>query len=231
MLHEFAAKCSELSNARKVVAKRLSNAVTRRLPSLGMVGAQLSVDVQKGVAFEQATSNGVDNADYMLLYEDSTERGGKLDVVASSGEKARIMLAMECELPGSAGALCRVRESQHLPPIAVLYDEIDAHVGGRAAVSVARMLATQSGQVITITHSPSVAAVADTHLVVTKYPASGSHRVPITVTEVQGDMRKKELARMASGDLAPAEAENFATALLRDGVAWKSRRAESDVHL
>jgi DNA repair ATPase RecN len=222
-LQAFAALCSELSHARLKVAETLSTAVTARLPSLGMTGSKLVVDLHSDVVgCEHATTNGVDHVAFLLQHEDATESGGALDVVASAGEKARIMLAMECELPGSAGALCRASEVRNLPPITVLYDEIDAHVGGRAAVSMARMLAMQSGQVISITHSPSVAAVAETHLVVQKHSTTNYQKVLVTVKKVDGDLRKKELARMASGDLATDEAEHFASALLRYGAAMQN---------
>jgi DNA repair ATPase RecN len=212
--------CTELSRARIEVANTLSAAVTTQLSSLGMTGTKFVVDLHQDSAIhEYATENGIDRVDFLLQHEDAAERGGSLDEVASDGEKARIMLAMECELPGSAGALCRASQIRNLPPIAVIYDEIDAHVGGRAAVAVARMLAKQSGQVITITHSPSVAAIAETHIVVQKHPTLNSQKIPVTVKKVDGDLRTKELARMASGDLASDEAESFASALLRDAAA------------
>jgi DNA repair protein RecN (Recombination protein N) len=113
--------------------------------------------------------------------------------------------------------------------MAVVYDEIDAHVGGHAAVSVANMLVDQSRsgqQVIAITHSPSVGAVADTHLVVRCRDDNDSNvrrniMNEISVDCVTGSERRKELARMASGNLALEEAEVFAEALIRDAAATK----------
>lgn len=211
--------CNELSRARIDVANTLSAAVTKQLPLLGMTGTKFFVDLHhEKPIYEHVTDNGIDSVDFLLQHEDAAERVGSLSEVASDGEKARIMLAMECELPGSAGALCRSSQIRNLPPIAIIYDEIDAHVGGRAAVSVARMLANQFGQIITITHSPSVAAIAETHLVVQKHPTLNSQKIPVTVKKVDGDLRTKELARMASGDLASDEAERFASALLRDAA-------------
>jgi DNA repair ATPase RecN len=80
------------------------------------------------------------------------------------------------------------------------------------------MLANQFGQIITITHSPSVAAIAETHLVVQKHPTLNSQKIPVTVKKVDGDLRTKDLDRMASGDLASDEADMFASALLRDAA-------------
>ena len=119
--------------------------------------------------------------------------------------------------------------------MAVIYDEIDAHVGGRAAVAVAKLLVDQTrpqtgGQVISITHSPSVAAVADKHVVIQKASGNTSAETstnPIIVSLVDGTLREQELGRMCGGDLAQDEAEAFAAALLRDG---ESQRKLSNVN-
>ena len=129
--------------------------------------------------------------------------------------------------------------SEFCPPASVMYDEIDAHVGGRAAVALAKLLSDQTrlvssngerkssrGQVVSITHSPAVAAIADRHIVV----QTKSHRndVPldesesgaarsVSVSLIDGQLRRKEVARMAAGDLATEEAEAFADALIREG--------------
>jgi DNA repair ATPase RecN len=105
--------------------------------------------------------------------------------VASAGERARILLALECALPGAIGAALQSRESlsalnegddavlyytyTSLPPIAIVYDEIDSHVGGRAVQSVTRCLLQQSRQgfqIVSISHNPTVAAAAQTHIIV-----------------------------------------------------------------
>jgi len=108
--------------------------------------------------------------------------------------------------------------------VAVIYDEIDAHVGGRASVSVAQMLFDQSKacQVLSITHSPSLAAIADTHICVERGKSNTNGRsFDVVVNRVEGKERCKELARMASGDTAVDEAELFAEALLRDASTVK----------
>jgi DNA repair protein RecN (Recombination protein N) len=265
-LKRFEAACSMLTSARQKVAKQLSLAVSQRMPSLGMEStflADLQTSTRKCTDASVYGSNarlGTDSIDFFLLHRTANGKsgesvtsasgkprdgGGKVDVVASSGEKARILLAIECELPGSIGAANRARASDDLeskdsqirpdydqtmaPPVSVIYDEIDAHVGGRAAVAMANMLADQSreranrrvkSQVVTITHSPSVAAIADLHILVQRQNSRNDKRghVPVRVTVIDGAERRKELARMASGDLAPDEAEVFADALLRDGA-------------
>jgi DNA repair ATPase RecN len=141
--------------------------------------------------------------------------------------------------------------------VAVLYDEIDAHVGGRAAVALSRMLVEQSErtQVLAITHNPSLAASGDLHLVVRRrsdgrkphgeeeegmsdgalngIPGMPSLLQPpssfVSIAAVEGTDRRNELVRMASGDLAPAEAAAFAEALIRDGRSYaQGRKATED---
>lgn len=140
-------------------------------------------------------------------------------------------------MPGSVGAsYARLKKETDasllwagLPPVAVIYDEIDAHVGGHAAVAMGRMLASQSrwSQVVAITHNPSVAAVADTHVVIQRIPSRDGlpNEKTVRAEAVEGPERRKELARMASGDMATEEAEIFAEALIRDGSKVKDLRA------
>jgi DNA repair protein RecN (Recombination protein N) len=106
---------------------------------------------------------------------------------ASGGELSRVMLAIEVLLAGSD------------PVGTMVFDEIDAGVGGRAAVEIGRRLAAlaQSTQVLVVTHLPQVAAFADQHLQVAKAETAG-----VTATEVnelKGEDRVRELARMLAG--------------------------------
>lgn len=232
-LEEAAAK---LTNARREVISRISKAISERLPILGMENSRFEARLRP---MEKPTYSsftlGVEEVDFYLLHDNTDcndetrnakSRGGKVESVASSGEKARILLAIECELPGSVGALCGTSSSenvQYQAPVAVIYDEIDAHVGGRASVAVGKMLAdqSQSCQVISITHSPSVAAIASKHICIQKEVLSGEKGSVASATVVTGPERRKELARMAAGDMATEEAEIFAEALIRD-VSKKS---------
>lgn len=259
-LHNFEGESKQLSDARTKICRELSISISQKLPSLGMEAIFIS-RLNKGVRkCSDATVGilGVDSVDFLLLnketltndegatiWDKNEEYQQLLDVVGSSGEKARVLLCIETSIPGSVGA-CIVdqnpsefetiqesmtHESVH-PLVAILYDEIDAHVGGRALVSMGKMLLEQTretissstypkkrGQVISITHSPSLAALADRHLVVRKVKQDStqlSDVIEVSVTCVEGDERTKELARMASGDIAVDEAEIFARALLRD---------------
>jgi DNA repair ATPase RecN len=244
--------CQVLSQARSELAKRLSRSISRRLPLLGMENSRFETRLRTIGDPTYISGLGVDEVDFFLLHDtskstttnsaqddsfvgsnnngesqsSSSQRGGKVDLVASSGEKARILLAIECEIPGSVRALCGITpggsdgddENTTPPPVAVIYDEIDAHVGGRASVSVAQMLSDQSRscQVVSITHSPSVAAMADLHICIQRHAPSADGRIVASANLVEGSSRRKELARMAAGDMAPEEAEVFVEALIRD---------------
>jgi DNA repair ATPase RecN len=234
-----------LSQARKNLAKRISKSITGRLPLLGMENSSFEAHLRPIDEPSYSTALGVEEIDFLLLHDNAEveskgkghkeTRGGSIDLVASSGEKARILLAIECEIPGSVRALCGTApllydeastiddDTAFTPPVAVIYDEIDAHVGGRASVSVAKMLSDQSRscQVLAITHSPSVAAIADLHVCVNKQSPSEDGKIITSAEIVEGSSRRKELARMASGDMAMKEAEIFADALIRE-VAKKN---------
>lgn len=246
---------NKLHEARLVLSSRVSGQVTKLLQNLGMNGCQFTMQLQKEEKVPELAFT--DKLDFALSYGLSPKRG-KVDhrigvgsaseFIASSGEKARILLAMETVLPGSIGACCRKSQTSDSPdvdkvqfqhdgdaplqnlvaPIAVMYDEIDAHVGGQAVVALAKMLFEQSrssGQIISITHSASVAAFADQHLVINRAQLKDSDRMVITIIDAFGEERRKELARMTSGDMAAEEASRFAEALLREREQYISRAA------
>ena len=267
-LREFKEACENLSHERHILASKLSTSVTERIKSLGMEGSTFQVGLETNVyectdsaGFSDNSILGLDAVAFYILHRqvvngatneagkgdlpvtgrsNNDERGGKLDVVGSSGEKARILLAIETDLPGSIGACCSKPTADLIPstqiaPVAVVYDEIDAHVGGRAAVALAKLLSDQTrkspdnhsakAQIISITHNPAVAAVADRHLVIHKLPMGNSlnGRVEVIAKSVIGACRLEELARMAAGDLAGDEGLRFAEALLREGTLHRER--------
>lgn len=249
-LGELEEACKVLTEARSKLCQRVSDSISRRLPRLGMENSKFEARLRTidNPSYSQSHL-GVDEVDFYLLHEDNMatpetisngsvtedrQIGGKIESVASSGEKARVLLAIECEIPGSISATSRESamdeedQSSRILPVAVIYDEIDAHVGGRASVSVAQMLFDQSKacQVLSITHSPSLAAIADTHICVHRGKSDSNGRMfDVVANRVDGVERRKELARMASGDMVMEEAEVFAEALLRDATSIKTRTA------
>ncbi len=237
-LSTFLCVASKLTLERQQVADELTSSVTSRLPLVGMERSIFTASITP----RGDTPNSDDTIDFLLLhrYADDEKKaadGGKMNEIASSGEKARILLCVECELPGSVAASYAVARAKKedeteaelvgLPPIAIVYDEIDAHVGGRAAVAMGSMLVEQSkwSQVIAITHSASIAAAADSHIVVQReHPVAhkpSKKNTTVNAVSVEDTARRKELARMASGDIAKDEAEAFAEALIREAMKAK----------
>ena len=212
-LENFEQACELLSADRKRVSEDLIAAVNSRLPALGMNASAFDIVLDptaRSCTDTAAFAIGLDSVEFNLHQGESSvggassvRTGGALDRVASSGEKARILLAMECSLPGCIRATINSNKESSIDgippvPITVIYDEIDAHVGGSAAVALGHMLADQSlqTQVIAITHSPAVAASADAHVVVQKNLQHDEMRIKVeAVSEAD---RQLEVGRMAS---------------------------------
>lgn len=174
---------AELSAARAVAAERLASAVTAELADLAMGSALLMVDV---ASREEPGPTGRDTVQLLLQAHPGAEprpvaRG------ASGGELSRVMLALEVALAGTD------------PVPTFVFDEVDAGIGGAAAIEVGRRLARLAGtsQVIAVTHLAQVAAFATNHLRVTKTP--DGEVTASTVARLQGAARVAEMARLLSG--------------------------------
>jgi DNA repair protein RecN (Recombination protein N) len=200
---ELASAATDLSTIRTKAAKRLSKEVTAELAGLAMANAEFTIDVT--IDTVPATEAAPDDPAVLTLPTGSIARVGAdgIDQVefgfaahrgmtvlplaksASGGELSRVMLALEVVLAASAAGTTMV------------FDEVDAGVGGRAAVQIGRRLArlARSHQVIVVTHLPQVAAYADVHLVVHSAGPKGTS----VVRRVVDDDRVAELARMMAG--------------------------------
>ena len=218
---------AELSAARREAASAFSRRVTAELAHLAMGKAQLAVEVRvrvdaEGIALPDGTTariarHGVDDVEILLAANPgATPRS--VAKAASGGELSRVMLALEVVGAARGG-----------PPTFV-FDEVDAGVGGRAAIDVGARLAAlaQEAQVIVVTHLAQVAAFADRHLVVHK--ADDGAITSSSVTEVEGEHRLRELSRMMGGDpdseagLAHARDLLDQTAVARLAAAGPGRR-------
>lgn len=179
---EMQRRAAALTKARQKAAERLGAAVTEELHGLAMPKAQLRVQVSQA-------PYGRDGADAVeiLLAPNAALEPKPLATSASGGELSRVMLALEVILSASSSGATLV------------FDEVDAGVGGRAAVEIGRRLArlAHSNQVIVVTHLPQVAAYADTHLHVSK--DVGDEAVTSGVAALQPEERIEELARMMAG--------------------------------
>ena len=171
-----------MTKARNKAAKNLGEAVTEELHGLAMPKAQLRVELAEA-------KFGRDGADAVeiTLAPNSALEPKPLATSASGGELSRVMLALEVILSeSSAGGT-------------LVFDEVDAGVGGRAAVEIGRRLARLAlrHQVIVVTHLPQVAAYANTHLHVSK--DVGDEAVTSGVGNLTDEQRIEELARMMAG--------------------------------
>ncbi|GAB3099465.1 DNA repair protein RecN [Isoptericola nanjingensis] len=227
---ELAGAAERLTTGRRKAAEALSDAVTQELSGLAMKGARLVVDVAPA---DEPGPWGADQVAFLLEPHPGAP-ARQLGKGASGGELSRVMLAVEVAL-----ATARVeagsgagsgRATAPLPTF--VFDEVDAGVGGRAAVEVGRRLAVlaRSTQVVVVTHLAQVAAFADSHLVVTKSTPDGApddapdDRAGVTVTgvrEVTDDARVRELARMLSGQEESATARQHAVELLESSTVGR----------
>ncbi|MEU5715273.1 DNA repair protein RecN [Streptomyces sp. NPDC020403] len=201
-----------LTDARTEAAARFAAAVTEELSSLAMPHARVSFAVRQTEAADEAS--GIDVGGRSVVYGPSGADEVELLLAphpgaqprpiakgASGGELSRVMLAVEVVFAGSD------------PVPTYLFDEVDAGVGGKAAVEVGRRLAklARSAQVVVVTHLPQVAAFADRQLLVEKTVDGSVTRSGVTVLE--GEDRVRELSRMLAGqedsETARAHAEEL----------------------
>lgn len=181
---ELGSKAKAVTAARKQAAPKLSAAITQAMQQLGMAGGRFEVAL---VAQETAQSFGNESAEFLVAgHEGSTPR--PLAKVASGGELSRIALAIAVTTSqlGEAGTL--------------IFDEIDAGVGGAVAETVGRLMKQlgRDRQVMAVTHLPQVAACADHHFVVSKAARDGATRSDVQA--VSGEARVGEIARMLGGE-------------------------------
>lgn len=188
----------ELMDLRRAAAERLSEAVSSELKALAMPNASLVVEVTEA---EKFGPDGKDVVAFKLApHEAASPR--PLGKGASGGELSRVMLALEVVLA----------EVDPVPTF--IFDEVDAGVGGKAAVEIGKRLAhlARHVQVLVVTHLPQVAAYADRHVLVLKSADSTVSEVNVLTTEE----RTVELARMLAGHEDSEAARAHAKELLQD---------------
>jgi DNA repair protein RecN (Recombination protein N) len=199
---DLAAAALALTTARTAAAERLAEEVTAELALLAMPHARLSVEVRQHEVDAPApgthgpllvdgrwlrhTASGTDEVELLLAANTGSEPR-PLSKGASGGELSRVMLALEVALAGTS------------PVPTFVFDEVDAGVGGAAAVEVGRRLAqlARSAQVLVVTHLPQVAAYADRHVVVEK--SSDGTVTSSGLTVLDEEQREHELSRMLAG--------------------------------
>ncbi|MEP7295148.1 MAG: DNA repair protein RecN [Burkholderiales bacterium] len=184
----FDAGAKRVSAARRSGALKLANAVTLAMQQLGMAGGRFEVALLKQDAPQ---SFGAESAEFLVAgHAGSTPR--PLGKVASGGELSRIALAI-------AVTTSQMRSSDDSTGT-LIFDEIDAGVGGAVAETVGRLMKQlgRAAQVLAVTHLPQVAACADHHFVVSKQLRDGA--TLSDVRAVGGEVRVAEVARMLGGE-------------------------------
>jgi DNA repair protein RecN (Recombination protein N) len=188
---EVAELGAQLTEGRRRAAEGFAAEVGRELAGLAMKSAQVSFAIETDP--EQPGADGLDEV-ALLLAAHPGAPPRPVQKGASGGELSRVMLAIEVVFAGAD------------PVPVMVFDEVDAGVGGSAAGEIGRRLArlARDHQVVVVTHLAQVAAFADTHLVVDKSPDAGAGVTATDVHAVAGEDRVRELARMLSG-LADSE--------------------------
>ncbi len=198
---ELSDAAAALSTCRQEAAERLGAQVSSELTLLAMPHARLQVSVTQieaeathgrraplkvGKRWLRYSAHGVDDIE-LLLAANTGSDPRPLGKGASGGELSRVMLALEVSLAGSS------------PVPTFVFDEVDAGVGGAAAVEVGRRLAqlARTAQVLVVTHLPQVAAYADRHVVVEK--SSDGSVTSSGLTVLDDAARERELSRMMAG--------------------------------
>jgi DNA repair protein RecN (Recombination protein N) len=216
--HAFESAAGVLSAARRDAAARLSRALESALAELAMGGSRFDVRMSPDpLPAGEWSPRGFDAAEFFVS-PNVGEELRPLAKVASGGELSRIMLALRgLTIPAEGDRT-------------LIFDEVDAGIGGRAADDVGRKLQRlgRQAQVLCITHLPHIAACASAHLRVSK-----NQRLGRTVTEVSAldaDGRRAEIARMMAGaSVTPAVLASAAEMLASRGESESSSKAKAKV--
>ncbi|HET9273327.1 MAG TPA: DNA repair protein RecN [Methyloceanibacter sp.] len=201
---DYEAKACALSEARKQAAKRLDQEVAGELAPLKLEKASFITNIET-VEPAAGGPGGIDRIAFFVRTNPGTEPG-PLMKVASGGELARFILALKVVLAsrGSAPTL--------------VFDEVDAGVGGATAAAVGDRLARLAAdvQVLAVTHAPQVAAAANGHFLIAKEPVRGpeGEAMATRVAVLEGEHRREEIARMLAGQTITDEARKAAERLM-----------------
>ena len=193
---------TELTGRRKKAADELAKQISAELTFLDMPDIRLVFDISQ----DKVTLSGMDKVE-MLISVNKGEDLKPMSKIASGGELSRIMLAVKNVLA----------ETDKLHTM--IFDEIDTGIGGRAAAKVGLKLheAAENRQILCVTHLAQIAAMADTQLLIKK--TSDEKRTYTGITKLDFEGRKREIARIISGDENdPISLENAEMLLLRKNV-------------
>ena len=200
---EYESAAAKLTARRAEAARDLARRVETELAALAMPKTRVEIRVVPAAWSE----HGSDVVEF-LISPNPGEEPKPLDKIASGGELSRVALAlMTCAVPPKSKA-----------PVTLVFDEIDAGVGGSAAEAVGRRLKklARSSQVLCVTHLAQIAGFADHHYYVEKQTARG--RTLAAVEELSPEQRTREIGRMLSGERVTPEALRHAAQLMKAGA-------------
>jgi len=212
---QFLRVARALSAARQEAARRLGPALEQALADLGMANARFDLRLTVAATPQQWHQGGLDNGEFFLA-ANLGEDARPLARIASGGELSRVMLAFK-----TLGA------GEH-PGRTLVFDEVDAGIGGRTAAVVGEKLRSlgDRAQVLCITHLPQIAALATTHFAIDKRVKGP--RTVTTVTRLDDAAREREVARMMGGEAAVSgDLLAGARALIQQAKAKGRREAKA----
>ena len=214
----FLAAAKKLSEARRSASARFARAIEGELAELAMERTRFEARLVTSEAEGQWTDAGIDGGEFFLS-PNVGEDLRPLARIVSGGELSRVMLALK--------TLAAKSESTSAAKT-LIFDEVDAGIGGRVATVVGEKLASLGDrfQVLCITHLPQIAACGRTHFLIEK--RSNSRRTMTTVTQLKDENRVAEIARMMGGSAAGEKAMASARELLEtSGAKAKGERRKS----
>ena len=202
---DYVKAANELSFARQAAALQLDNKVMSELPPLKMEKARFVTVVEK--TDESGWSEKGFNNVYFTVATNPNSPQGPLNKIASGGELARFMLALKVNLAQSSSVAT------------MIFDEVDAGVGGATAQAVGERLArlARDVQVLVVTHSPQVAACGNNHFKVEK--STADNVTTTTVRELTKIEKSEEIARMLAGEVITDAARAAAKVLMKEKSA------------
>jgi DNA repair protein RecN (Recombination protein N) len=202
----YESEAKKLSARRREAAIQLGKRVEQELAALAMEKTRVAIRVATNMDPAEWSERGADTV-AILIAPNVGEELKPLDKIASGGELSRVALALK--------TCTGVRSGKNSVPRTLVFDEVDAGVGGSAAEAVGRRLKKLSAasQVICVTHLPQIAGFADHHYFVEKHSDHG--RTLASIEELAPDARTREIGRMLSGERITQEALRHAEQLLK----------------
>ena len=225
----YLAGARKLSAARHAAGPKFARAIESELAELAMQQTRFEVRLSTSEAEGQWTDSGIDAGEFFLS-ANVGEDVRPLARIVSGGELSRVMLALKTLAVTRSAEAGSAKAGPAKADVAktLIFDEVDAGIGGRVATVVGQKLASLGDrfQVLCITHLPQIAACGRTHFLIDK--RSNGHRTMTSVTELRGEDRIAEIARMMGGAAAGEKALASARELVEStGAKGESERRKS----